>query len=43
MAKWEHKGGVRVDAFEKKTDWGAIIGGIIAVFVVLMLIGAIAG
>ena len=41
MAKWEHKGGVRVDAFEKKTDVAGIIGGIIGCIVLLLFIGAI--
>lgn len=38
MAKWEHKGGVRVDAFQKKTDWGAILGGIVVAIIAIAVI-----
>ena len=39
---WEHKGGGRIDVFEKRTDWAGIIGSIIGVIALLAIIGAIA-
>jgi len=40
MAKWEHKGGGRVDVFQKKeTDWDSIFGGIaLAVIAIIVIV-----
>tara|TARA_R110002110_G_scaffold415618_1_gene652472 strand:- start:6524 stop:6649 length:126 start_codon:yes stop_codon:yes gene_type:complete len=40
MSNWEHKGGARVDLFEKKkgSDWLGIVGLLAVVFFIIALI-----
>jgi len=40
MSKWKHKGGVRVDAYEKESNAGAIIGWLIVGFIVIAVLNS---